>query len=78
MCVIRVGNTGTTSNSEVTEVALNITTSKKDENCTVDCLEPFDLIFKMTIRSNSINVYRYVDSTYFVHPIDFALKMTIS
>lgn len=57
-------------------MALNITASKKDENCTVDCLEPFDLIFKMTIRSNSINVY--VDSTYFVHPIDFALKMTIS
>ena len=56
MCVIRVGNTGTTSNSEVTEVALNITTSKKDENCTVDCLEPFDLIFKMTIRSNSIKM----------------------
>ena len=35
---------GTTSNFEVTGVALNIATSKKDENFTVDCLKPFDLI----------------------------------
>ena len=30
--IIRVGNVDTASNSEVTGVALNITTNKKDEN----------------------------------------------
>lgn len=32
-----------------TGAALNITTNKKDEICTVNCLDPIDLTLKMTI-----------------------------
>ena len=38
--VIRAGNMGTTSNSEVTGVALNNTANKNNGICTVNCLGP--------------------------------------
>ena len=47
--VIRAGNTDTTSNWEVTGLALNITTNKKEVICTVNCLGPNDFTLKTTI-----------------------------
>ena len=58
--VIRVGNMDTTSNSEVSGVAPNITTNKKDENkSSVSCLKLIDAI---PSDDKSTNVDVLVDS----------------